>query len=57
MLSNLAIKEMSYIMEIKCAWCGLDMGTKPCNEELQNKVSHGICPTCQKNLEEELKEL
>jgi len=57
MLSNLESKEMSYTMEIKCAWCGLDMGTKSCNAELQDKISHGICQICKKKLEEEIHEL
>jgi len=37
---------------IKCAWCGLDMGTKPCNEndEANGGVSHSMCNTCEKKM-------
>ena len=30
----------------KCAWCGADMGTKPCEPENDGKTSHGICEVC-----------
>jgi hypothetical protein len=33
-------------IQIKCAWCGLDMGFRPANGAIQYGVSHGICPDC-----------
>jgi hypothetical protein len=33
-------------LQIKCAWCGLDMGSKPANGATSYNVSHGICPDC-----------
>ncbi len=37
---------------IICAWCGMNMGTKP--GQGQTGVSHGICDEC---IEKELKKL
>ncbi len=48
------------VYEIKCAWCGKDMGTKEfesskLSREFENKglpmVSHSICPRCKKTVE------
>ena len=36
---------MQTVMEIKCAWCGKDMGTK--DGKGVTGVSHGICEGCQ----------
>ena len=43
-----------YIMKIKCAWCGLDMGVKPCNEEQHDKISHSICESCKIKFDKEI---
>jgi hypothetical protein len=32
------------ILQIKCAWCGKDMGTK--DGQGQTGTTHGICETC-----------
>lgn len=41
---------------IQCAWCGTKIGTKECNEhdEVNGKISHGICNTCEKKMYAEL---
>jgi len=44
------------VMKIKCAWCGLDMGTKPCNESQQNVISHSICESCEIKIKKEISE-
>ncbi|MEW6207169.1 MAG: hypothetical protein AB1631_02310 [Acidobacteriota bacterium] len=33
-------------LQVRCAWCGLDMGLKPANGAAPYSVSHGICPDC-----------
>ena len=33
-------------MKTQCAWCRKDMGDKPSEPELDDRVSHGICPEC-----------
>ncbi len=43
---NLAVAIARNYLQIKCAWCGLDMGFKPANGLTQYSVSHGICPDC-----------
>lgn len=47
---------MLYNMKVECAWCGLDMGSKPCNKGQQDKVSHGICSSCKTKMEKEIAE-
>jgi hypothetical protein len=42
------------VMKVECSWCKADMGTKPCNEGQQDKVSHGICGSCKIKMEEEI---
>jgi hypothetical protein len=37
-----------HLMKIKCAWCGEDMGVKPCDKDQCDKISHSICPKCLK---------
>ena len=48
------------VYEIKCAWCGKDMGTKEGGNsefalELKKKglpiISHSVCPKCKKDVE------
>lgn len=34
------------LLSVVCAWCGADLGTKPCAPEQVGKVSHGICESC-----------
>jgi hypothetical protein len=31
---------------VKCGWCGIDLGTKPCDDANDGKVTHGICDAC-----------
>jgi hypothetical protein len=35
-------------MKVKCAWCGRDMGRKPCAPDQVALVSHDMCETCEK---------
>ena len=41
------------IIKVKCAWCGLDMGTKECdkNDKSNGKTSHSICDECLDKIE------
>ena len=41
-------------IEIVCAWCRRDIGTKA--GETLNSVSHGICPECAQKVQTEIKE-
>jgi hypothetical protein len=34
-------------IQVKCAWCGADMGTKD-SEGSEDGISHGMCPACKK---------
>jgi hypothetical protein len=36
----------SPVITVICAWCQLDMGTKPCSPAQAGKVSHSICAAC-----------
>jgi len=47
-------EKSTYLMKVKCAWCGANMGIKPCNEDQQDMISHGICESCKIKLEEEV---
>ena len=33
-------------LQVKCAWCGADMGSKPAEGVTEYRVSHGICLDC-----------
>lgn len=33
-------------MRVCCAWCGVELGHKPCAPEHDGAASHGICPRC-----------
>lgn len=39
---------MTASMQVRCAWCKADMGTKPCSPEMAGQVSHGMCAACAK---------
>lgn len=41
---------MKYVLKIRCAYCGLDMGTKPCDYEPKHGMdtSHSVCDMCYK---------
>jgi len=41
-------------LTIVCAWCNKDMGEK--DGQGVSGISHGICPSCQEKLMNELKE-
>ncbi len=43
-----------YDMKVKCSWCGLDMGIKPCDKGQQDKISHSICKSCKIEIEKEI---
>lgn len=40
-------------MQLKCAWCGKDMGE---NVDSDVSISHGICPDCSDKWRSELAE-
>ena len=33
-------------LQVVCAWCKTDMGTKKCISQMDGQVSHGICTNC-----------
>jgi hypothetical protein len=33
-------------LQIVCAWCKIDMGTKPCIAAMDGQRSHGMCSKC-----------
>jgi len=39
-------------MKVVCAWCGRKIGEK---EGPEDKISHGICPSCKKKLVDDSK--
>ena len=43
---NLALAIARNYLQVKCAWCGADMGFKPTDGAAQYGVSHGICLDC-----------
>jgi hypothetical protein len=45
-----------HLIKIKCGWCGVDMGNKPCNKGQQDMISHGMCKSCKIKMEKEIKE-
>lgn len=47
---------MSYML-MKCAYCGADMGRKPCSPQNSGKTSHGICGKCEKKELKKIKEM
>ena len=51
---KIKMKTTTYSMVIKCGWCNLDMGNKPCEKDQHNMISHSICPTCKKKVMEEV---
>ncbi len=36
-----------YFLYRKCMYCGTVFGTTPCEKHLHEKISHGICPSCE----------
>jgi hypothetical protein len=42
---DLCAAQRNYL-QVRCAWCGLDMGSKPADGAAPYSVSHGICPDC-----------
>ena len=51
-LSDL-INESKKLSHVICAWCKKKMGYVQLDKD--NAISHGICPECVKEAEEELK--
>jgi len=51
---KIKMKVTPHIMKVECAWCGLDMGNKLCNEDQQDKISHGMCNSCKTKMEKEI---
>jgi len=45
---------MLYPMEIRCAWCNTHMRWGACVKP--DKISHGICPECRKEVNQEIEE-
>lgn len=46
---------MANKMKCKCAWCGIDLGEPPANEESEKyPISHGICTGCANKMMQEL---
>lgn len=43
-------------IQVKCGWCGKDMGTKTGNFTSVDDVSHGICEACAESFLEDAKE-
>ncbi len=43
---------------IKCAWCGLSMGNKECEGQIDKayRISHSICPECKEKVMREIDE-
>jgi uncharacterized Zn finger protein (UPF0148 family) len=46
---------MATILEIRCAWCGVFLGTK--DGRGYSGTTHSICPTCVKKANQEGKEV
>lgn len=42
-----------YLMQVICAWCGADLGTKPGRDG----VSHGMCSACKAEFDRQLEEM
>lgn len=65
---SLVVKQASEIKKTLCAWCHRlkdmqsgdwtnEVDNTPCSCEEPGTVSHGMCPTCKKNADQELAEL
>ena len=33
-------------LQVRCAWCGIELGFKPANGATQQGISHGMCSDC-----------
>ena len=45
------------LMRRECAWCKCEMPPVPCVPAMAERVSHGICPSCNLKVEQELAKL
>ena len=34
------------MLKVICSWCKVFIREKPCNQEFDGQVSHGICDSC-----------
>lgn len=48
-------QQYRYPMEVRCAWCDTHMCWKSCHKP--DKISHGICESCKKEIIKEIKEI
>lgn len=37
-------------MLIVCSWCQKELGTKPCEPEMNGETTHGLCDSCSAGL-------
>lgn len=42
---------------VRCGWCKVDQGTKPCEPKDDGMVTHGICEPCLKKVTDEMNQM
>lgn len=52
--------DYKFTIPIRCSYCRVDMGRKPCTQDPKGAHTDGICPTCYErvmaDLEKKIKE-
>lgn len=46
--------DYKFTIPIRCSYCRVDMGVKPCMKDPKGAHTDGICPTCYKRVMDEL---
>ena len=41
-------------LRVVCSWCSKAMGYKPCTEEVDGQISHGMCVPCGEKFKDEM---